>query len=268
MLQLEPSTSVPTPLRRLGPLPCRQVSPEPVDLYVPSGPEAENCGRPALAALALLGGLATLSGCASMPNGPMPVAPAPVASLKVVAPAPSAVEEPAKILATLQEAARLSVEPKAEPELPGAVKGRPDEPCPTRLCDRVIGYDSHIVAASEKFQVDPNLIRGVIAQESQGHPKAGSHKGAKGLMQLMPATARSLGVKNRVDPKQNIMGGTRYLSQQLEQNGGDVERALWAYNAGPGNLARGVKPAETRNYIEAVQEYARQFRVYVGGGSQ
>ncbi|MBT9587964.1 transglycosylase SLT domain-containing protein [bacterium] len=268
MLQLEPSIAVSTPLRRLGPLARRQVSPEPIDQYIPSSPEAQGCGRPAMAALALLGGVATLSGCASMPNGAMALAPAPVpvASVKVVSPAPKPVEGPAKILATLQEAARLSAEP--EPELPGAVKGEPDEPCPIRLCERVIGYDPHIEAASEKFQVDPNLIRGVIAQESQGHPKAGSHKGAKGLMQLMPATARSLGVKNRVDPKQNIMGGTRYLSEQLEQNDGDVERALWAYNAGPGNLAKGVKPAETRNYIQAVQEYARQFRDYVGGGSK
>jgi soluble lytic murein transglycosylase-like protein len=208
--------------------------------------------------------MATLTGCASMPNGAMAMSPAPMANVKPATLTARPVDEPAKILATLQAAAKI----RLEPQLPGAVEGKPQEPCPARLCQRVVGYDSHIEAASEKFQVDPNLIRGVIAQESQGNPQAGSHKGAKGLMQLMPATARSLGVKNRVDPRQNIMGGTRYLSQQLEQNDGDVERALWAYNAGPGNLAKGVKPAETRNYIQAVQEYARQFRDYVEGVSR
>ena len=121
-------------------------------------------------------------------------------------------------------------------------------------------YEQHIQEAAQKYGVDPNLIRGVIAQESKGDPNAGSHKGAKGLMQLMPATAKSLGVSDRMDPRQNIMGGTKYLAQMLKQNGGNVERALWAYNAGPGNLAKGIKPAETRHYIPAVLNYTNQYR--------
>ncbi|MFN8611890.1 MAG: lytic transglycosylase domain-containing protein [Vulcanimicrobiota bacterium] len=133
------------------------------------------------------------------------------------------------------------------------------EACPARLCSRVLRYNRHIEDAAEKYQVDANLIRGVIAQESQGFPNAGSPKGARGLMQLMPATARTLGVRNRSDARQSVMGGTRYLSQLLRDYGGNVEKALWAYNAGPRNLAKGIKPAETRQYIPAVQEYARQF---------
>lgn len=133
------------------------------------------------------------------------------------------------------------------------------EACPVRLCSRVLRYNQHIEAAAERYQVDANLIRGVIAQESQGFPNAGSPKGARGLMQLMPDTARQLGVHNRSNPRQSVMGGTRYLAELLQEYGGDVEKALWAYNAGPGNLAKGIKPAETRQYIPAVQEYARQF---------
>lgn len=116
-------------------------------------------------------------------------------------------------------------------------------------------YEQIIQEAADAFQVDPELIRRMIRQESAGNPAAESIKGASGLMQLMPDTARSLGVKNILDPRENITGGTRYISQLLKQYRGDTERALAAYNAGPGNVARygGIPPFdETRNYVQRI----------------
>ena len=99
-------------------------------------------------------------------------------------------------------------------------------------------YESYVNEASEKYGVDKRLIYAVIEQESGGNASAVSSAGAQGLMQLMPATARGLGVSDAFDPKQNIMGGTKYLSQLLDKYGGDVETALAAYNGGPGNVSR------------------------------
>ena len=124
-------------------------------------------------------------------------------------------------------------------------------------------YAAEITAAAKKHGVDPALLVGLVKQESNFNPNAGSPAGAQGLTQLMPATAASLGVTNVHDPAQALDGGAKYLRQQLDRFGGDVARALAAYNAGPGAVERfgGVPPyAETQDYVRKVQANAAEYR--------
>ena len=123
-------------------------------------------------------------------------------------------------------------------------------------------YATEIDAAAKKYNVDPALLRGLIRQESNFNPNAGSPAGARGLTQLMPGTAAALGVDPSV-PAQAIEGGAKYLRQQLDKFGGDPAKALAAYNAGPGAVQRygGIPPfAETQNYVRKVLAYAAEYR--------
>ena len=112
-------------------------------------------------------------------------------------------------------------------------------------------------AAARRHGLDPDLVMAVVSVESGFRPQAVSPKGAQGLMQLMPKTASSLGVADAFDPAQNLDGGARYLGQLLTLYGGDLARALAAYNAGEGAVDRhrGVPPyRETRAYVKKVLE--------------
>jgi soluble lytic murein transglycosylase-like protein len=122
--------------------------------------------------------------------------------------------------------------------------------------------DAAIDQAASRHNVDPNLVRAVIKVESNFNPNAVSRKGAMGLMQLMPQTARQLKVANPFDPQQNVDAGVRHLKQLMENYGGDVKLTLAAYNAGQGAVARsaGVPHfAETRNYVKRITQ------LYYGG---
>ncbi len=120
-----------------------------------------------------------------------------------------------------------------------------------------------VLQASQQYGVDPALVRAIIHAESAFRVAAKSHKGAVGLMQLMPKTAEELGVSDRLDPQQNIQGGVKYLSQLLARFDGNTELATAAYNAGPGAVLRygGVPPyAETKAYVKRVAILAERYR--------
>ena len=115
--------------------------------------------------------------------------------------------------------------------------------------------DKLVSANASTFNVDPNLIKAIIANESGFNANATSNVGAQGLMQLMPGTASGLGVSNAYDPAQNVWGGSKYIKGLLDRFGGDMTRAVAAYNAGPGAVEKygGVPPyAETQNYVQNV----------------
>ncbi len=146
------------------------------------------------------------------------------------------------------------------PEEPTLVNPWPEvAAAPVHLCLTHNQYDHHIEAASAAHDVPVALIKAVIYTESKFKPMARSRVGARGLMQIMPRTARSLGIKNAYDPEQNIMGGTLYLRRLLDYFDGDLVLVVAGYNAGPGAVlkhGRRVPPyKQTRRYVKRVLEH-------------
>ena len=145
------------------------------------------------------------------------------------------------------------------PELAPAATENPDAPAPVPPEQ----INSLVQQNADIWQVDPALIKSVIANESSFNANATSPVGAQGLMQLMPETAASLGVKNPYDPAQNVAGGTRYLRGLLDRFKGDTRLAVAAYNAGPGAVEKygDVPPyAETQGYVKNVLGSLEQYR--------
>ncbi|GEJ55498.1 lytic transglycosylase domain-containing protein [Anaeromyxobacter diazotrophicus] len=161
---------------------------------------------------------------------------------------------------------------REKPAAPGGVhrisiQGRPvrarTAPAPLR---RASPWEEHIQAAAEKYGLAPPLLKAVMAAESNFNPTAVSEKGATGLMQLMPATARDMYVDDLYDPRQNIDGGARYLRHLQDRFGNDLEKVLAAYNAGPEAVRRsgGAVPPipETQAYVKKVLAL---YQAYLGG---
>ena len=124
-------------------------------------------------------------------------------------------------------------------------------------------YDDLIGETARDYRLPPALVKAVIAAESAFDPSAVSHRGAQGLMQLMPETAASLGVDDPLEPESNVRGGAGYLRAMIDRYG-DLSRALAAYNAGPSAVDRygGVPPyPETRDYVDRVLTYYRSYHV-------
>ena len=162
---------------------------------------------------------------------------------------PVPVRPPKKPL--LQTAANGNT-PSATPTLSAA----PTEMSSAELANRE-KIEEMIREVSDRYRVDPALVRAVIQTESNWNSSAVSRKGALGLMQLVPETAQQMGVNNAFDPKQNLDGGVRYLHSLLERYNGDLDRSLAAYNAGPGAVDRagGVpRYRETREYVQKVTD--------------
>lgn len=128
---------------------------------------------------------------------------------------------------------------------------------------QVHSYHDIIRQNARAYRLEEALVKAVIKVESNYNPQSLSNKGAQGLMQLIPSTARLMNVNDPFDPAENIRGGSNYLRLMLDQFGGNLDLALAAYNAGPNAVQRhgGIPPyEETRNYVQRVRRYLEQYR--------
>lgn len=148
---------------------------------------------------------------------------------------------------------------------PGAQTKQPPPSISGRKAEHL--YHMFIIQTANQYQIDPALIKAIILAESGYNTKAVSKKGAKGLMQLMPKTAQSLGVEDIFNPHQNIAGGVQYFKQMVNRFNGDVKLALAAYNAGSRNVRhyKGIPPFKaTRYYIKKVFKYYQIYKNQMG----
>lgn len=134
----------------------------------------------------------------------------------------------------------------------------PVQPAPLSSQSAPVGSLEDVInKAAAANKVPAKLLKSIIRHESNFNPKAVSHAGASGLMQLMPATARGLGVTNIFDPEQNVMAGAKFIKSMLDKYNGNLKLALAAYNAGPGNVDKygGIPPfKETQSYVRKVSD--------------
>lgn len=193
---------------------------------------------------------------------PVLAMPQPPVSLEP-APEPQSAQPDVEIALALPEVEVISV--GAEP-IAGKVsvpdRGVLREPIP---------FHGIIVQVAGRYEVDPSLIRAIIFAESGYNPRAKSKKGARGLMQLMPSTAKSLGVEDIYDPEENIDGGVRYFRSLLDRFDGDVQLALAAYNAGSRHVRNyeGIPPFKaTQRYIKKVLKFHEKFKMQKSAGSR
>jgi soluble lytic murein transglycosylase-like protein len=173
--------------------------------------------------------------------------------------------------------------PKKKPgekKISNAVPKQPSEKKITLACKKPDGFslkksrrpqnlirpkneiDQLVMEAANKYQLSPSLLKAIIKVESNFNPKAVSPKGARGLMQIMPYNFSSLNIRDPFDPRQNIMGGAKYLRQMFDYFESDLVKAIAAYNAGPGNVekANGIPNIrETRLYVEKVIRYVEHY---------
>ncbi|MBT8351068.1 MAG: lytic transglycosylase domain-containing protein [Deltaproteobacteria bacterium] len=181
------------------------------------------------------------------------------------------------VIPSIYEEPKTALIAATEPEI-----GRPeisdplqDKPPPSKL-DKplpIMGWNSAerhfqpmVMKAANRHKVDPAMVMAIIMAESSYNPKAISKKGAKGLMQLMPTTARSLGVKDSFNPEHNINAGVRYYKKLLNQFDGDVKLALAAYNAGSRKVRehRGIPPyGATKFYVKKVIKYYKYYKTLI-----
>lgn len=183
----------------------------------------------------------------AMPQPPVPLEPEPE-------PEPAQPEVEMALGKPEVEAISVSVETIAQ-NLSVTDMVAPREPIP---------FHGIIVQVAGRYEVDPSLIRAIIFAESGYNPRAKSKKGARGLMQLMPSTAKSLGVEDIYDPEENINGGVRYFRSLLDRFDGDVKLALAAYNAGSRHVRNyeGIPPFKaTRRYIKKVLKFHEKFKM-------
>jgi soluble lytic murein transglycosylase-like protein len=157
-----------------------------------------------------------------------------------------------------------------KPDLPSNVGGPSDSEVLllSPLSQTQSTVRQHIEVAATRFGVDSNLVDAVAWQESRYNPRARSSAGAMGVMQLMPGTARQLGVRDPHDVQQNVTGGTAYLRAQLDRFGNNVPLALAAYNAGPGAVLKygGIPPyRETQNYVRQIMRRLSATSAYRAG---